>query len=274
MHQSTQISGGSWVNTATFGDCIYNFTVNTTVNNPFGADVMPNCNSTGAPPYFRPIIFWFLTNETTPPQGAASFCTPEISLFDVSVVVDMNDGSLTSVLEIQPFNASTLPLASLSQNVTGPPLNGEAFNGISFNLTNPDEYTVRRSNATTLQLSASILQVIAKTPGGVTTTFQTNNFTGTATMVYVSIEHHKFFEWMLKIYDLYHRVHTSKLRYKGKLPDHIQGKLRNPLIKAYQKWKGTEYVPPLTHPALWWSVKEPFPLLPAVTDAYIVQYCK
>jgi hypothetical protein len=42
----------------------------------------------------------------------------------------------------------------------------------------------------------------------------------------------------------------TKLRYGGKLPDHIQGNFRNPLIRAYEKWKGTNYVPPLTHPAL------------------------
>ena len=39
----------------------------------------------------------------------------------------------------------------------------------------------------------------------------------------------------------------TKLRYEGKLPDHIQGNFRNPLIRAYQKWKGRDYVPPLTH---------------------------
>ena len=59
----------------------------------------------------------------------------------------------------------------------------------------------------------------------------------------------------------------SKLRYEGKLPDHIQGNFRNPLIRAYQKWKGTDYVPPLTHPALKWSVKDPMPILSVVTDA-------
>ena len=59
----------------------------------------------------------------------------------------------------------------------------------------------------------------------------------------------------------------TKLRYEGKLPDHIQGKFRNPLIRAYQTWKGTSYVPDLTHPALKWSAKDPLPLLPVVTDA-------
>src|SRR6202044_1176356 len=32
-------------------------------------------------------------------------------------------------------------------------------------------------------------------------------------------------------------------------------------------WKGTDYVPPLTHPALKWSVRDPMPLLSVVTDA-------
>jgi hypothetical protein len=59
----------------------------------------------------------------------------------------------------------------------------------------------------------------------------------------------------------------TKLRYEGKLPDEIQGKFRNPLIRAYQKWKGIDYVPALTHSALKWSVKDPLPLLPVVTDA-------
>src|SRR3984957_11294269 len=59
----------------------------------------------------------------------------------------------------------------------------------------------------------------------------------------------------------------TKLRYEGNLPDNIQGKFRNPLIRSYKKWKGTEYVPPLTHPALRWSGEEPLPFLPVVTDA-------
>ena len=41
----------------------------------------------------------------------------------------------------------------------------------------------------------------------------------------------------------------------------------NSQIRVYQKWKGTDYVPPLTHPALKWSVKDPMPLLSVVTDA-------
>jgi len=43
--------------------------------------------------------------------------------------------------------------------------------------------------------------------------------------------------------------------------------LENPLIRAYQKWKGADYIPPLTHPALKWSIKDPMSFLPVVTDA-------
>ena len=59
----------------------------------------------------------------------------------------------------------------------------------------------------------------------------------------------------------------SKLRYEGKLPDCVEGNFRNPLIRSYQQWKGADYVPPLIHPALQWSVTDPLPLLPVVTDA-------
>jgi hypothetical protein len=153
--QSTQIGNGRWANTATFSGCIYSFTVTLTANNVFGAD--------------------------------ATFCAPKISLLEISTTLEINNNSLTSVLEIQPINASsTSSEASLSQNVTEPPMNGQAFNGISFNLTNPDELTIQKSNATTLQLSASILQVAAKAPGGLQAALHNNNFTEIATMIYVS----------------------------------------------------------------------------------------
>jgi hypothetical protein len=59
----------------------------------------------------------------------------------------------------------------------------------------------------------------------------------------------------------------TKLRYEGELPPCVEGNFRNPLIRSYQKWKGTDYVPSLTHPALKWSVTDPLPLLSVVTDA-------
>ena len=59
----------------------------------------------------------------------------------------------------------------------------------------------------------------------------------------------------------------TKLRYEGKLPSHVQGLLRNNLIRSYQKWKGTDYVPELVDEQLKWSANDPMNLLPIVTDS-------
>jgi len=182
--QSTATGGGGWNNDATFDGCTFSFYTGPTTTRQFGVDVMPDCNNTGAPEYFRPIIFWFFTFDTTPPQGSATFCAPTIALFDVVANVDINTGNLTSIQELQPFNTSTSLFASLSKNVTGAPLNGQAFNGIVFNLTGADEDVIARSNATDLQLPASIMQAATMAPGGLTVAFQTNSIVQMATKVY------------------------------------------------------------------------------------------
>jgi len=58
----------------------------------------------------------------------------------------------------------------------------------------------------------------------------------------------------------------TRLRYEGLLPNHVQGHLRNPLIRLYQTWKGTSYVPDKTDEQLRWSEHDPLELLPVVTD--------
>src|SRR5215471_20565373 len=60
---------------------------------------------------------------------------------------------------------------------------------------------------------------------------------------------------------------VTRLRYEEKLPNNIHGNLRNPLIRSYQKWKGTSYVPEATHAALKWTARDPLPMLPVVTDS-------
>jgi len=58
----------------------------------------------------------------------------------------------------------------------------------------------------------------------------------------------------------------SRLRYEGQLPEEIQGDMRNSLIRSYQNWKGTAYVPNKTDKLLRWSANDPMVLLPVVTD--------
>jgi hypothetical protein len=186
--QSTSVTGGGWTNSATFNGCTFTYTVNQTTAHLFGTNVMDDCDNTGTPEFFRPIVLWFFTYDTTPPQGSATFCNPTISLWDVTATVDIPTGNLLSVEEIAPFNSSTSPFASLSGNVTGSPMNGRAYNGVRFNLTTVDEFVIARSNATDLQLPASVFQAASQAPGGLSTAFQTNSFVGMATKIYVSNE--------------------------------------------------------------------------------------
>jgi len=157
--------------------------VNKTTAHLFGTDVMPDCDGTGTPEYFRPVVLWFFTYDTTPPQGSATFCTPNISFWDVTATVDITTGNLISVEEIGPFNSNS-PFSSISGNVTGPPMNGQAFNGIRFNLSITDQFVIARSNATDLELPGSIFQAASTGSGGLTAAFETNSFVGMATMVY------------------------------------------------------------------------------------------
>lgn len=59
----------------------------------------------------------------------------------------------------------------------------------------------------------------------------------------------------------------TKLRYENNLPQHIHGNLCNSLIRTYQSWKGTKYVPLTVHSNLKWTSKDPFPLLPDIKDS-------
>ena len=59
---------------------------------------------------------------------------------------------------------------------------------------------------------------------------------------------------------------VTKLRYHGLLSDCITGDRRNVIIRQFQQWKGTEYVPPNVHPSIQWSEQDPLDLLDIVTD--------
>lgn len=104
------------------------------------------------------------------------------------MTVDVGTGNLTDVKELSPYDADSAPLGSLSANITGTPLNGRAYNGVRFNMTNADQFVTARAAATDLQLPASIFQAAEAGPGGLTAAFSNNGsaFTTMATDVYVS----------------------------------------------------------------------------------------
>jgi len=58
----------------------------------------------------------------------------------------------------------------------------------------------------------------------------------------------------------------TKLRYEKSLPTHVTGDRRNVLIRQFQQWKGTSYVPQVVHRSIQWNNKDPFEMLDVVTD--------
>jgi hypothetical protein len=59
----------------------------------------------------------------------------------------------------------------------------------------------------------------------------------------------------------------TRLTYEDLLPKHINENLRNALIRQFQIYKGTDYIPPSVPNQLKWTVKDPMELLPIVADS-------
>jgi hypothetical protein len=53
----------------------------------------------------------------------------------------------------------------------------------------------------------------------------------------------------------------SKLKYDGLLPEYIDGHRCNTLLRQFQSWKGTGYLPQQMHTAIQWSKSSPFTVL-------------
>jgi len=98
----------------------------------------------------------------------------------------MASGNVTKLQELRPFSAAS-KFSSFSANVTGPPLNNRAYNGIMFNLTNPDRFILARANATRLQLPAAVYQAANKSPLGFSDSFDEIALTNLSKKIYVSI---------------------------------------------------------------------------------------
>jgi len=59
----------------------------------------------------------------------------------------------------------------------------------------------------------------------------------------------------------------TKLSYENMLPNHVNGNVRNPLIRQFQKYKGLDYVPSNVPKQLQWTSTNPMDLLPVITDS-------
>jgi hypothetical protein len=176
-----QNGDGSWNNSISVQGCSLNWVVNHTAEVIFGVNAT-NCST--AAPQFSPVAFWFFQYDPTV-LASASVCFPSFALFDVEVSYDVASQSLNNVTELGPFTSSS-NFSSAAGNITGPPLNGTAYNGIEFNLSNPDPFILARQAAIQLQMPAAILQKAQTSSAGLNASFTSNAFLRLSTMVYTT----------------------------------------------------------------------------------------
>jgi len=174
--------GRGWTNMAEdpIHQCSITFEVDVSSRILFGTDV-PTCTSPKDPQY-SPIVFWYFSYIPSA-LSAATFCYPSISIWDVNVAIDVGTGNVTKVTELRPFSSSS-NFSTYSANVTGEPLNGRAYNGITFNLTDSDRFVRARANATQLQLPAAVYQAAVKSPVGFSDSFKTGALTVLSEEIY------------------------------------------------------------------------------------------
>ena len=87
----------------------------------YGVVPVSNCGSASSVS-FQPVMFWFFhLNAQQQPEARGVFCQPTITIFNIKASASLNNGSLTGVTVKGRY--------ALSSNVTGSPLNGQAYNG-------------------------------------------------------------------------------------------------------------------------------------------------
>lgn len=189
--QSVQMSqhtdGTGWTNSATFSGCTYSWTVDKSSQHLFGAQVMTPCSAFNTSVEFMPVIFWFFTYEPTA-MASVTMCAPSIALHNVAVTVDLSTSNLTSVQTLGDVVPGQGNFTQHAGNLTGAPLNGQAYNGLNWTQSQlvADPFVNMRAQAIQLQLPAAVFQNAVQSQEGLAAAFVNNAFAGLSATVYRS----------------------------------------------------------------------------------------
>jgi hypothetical protein len=118
-------------------------------------------------------------------------CQPKISFWEVNVIREVSTGSITSVTKLGPFVPGTSPYSSFAGNLTSAPLNGQAYNGIIFNLTgsgDSDPFVQQRESAIRFALPGAVFQALQSSPQGLYIALGDSTMVNVASRVYVSLK--------------------------------------------------------------------------------------
>lgn len=130
----------------------------------------------------RPVFFWFSSNAGGSQQSAVVYCAPQLSLYYVTVSINLANGTLIDIVQTGDYEEPS--------NLTdgGPPLNGGIWNGVDFNLTNSTPIVLQRANATRLQLPAAVFVAAQESKNGLSAVFNTpETWANLTTVYYVSV---------------------------------------------------------------------------------------
>ncbi|KAJ7775089.1 hypothetical protein B0H16DRAFT_1303748 [Mycena metata] len=167
------------IQATTPGGCDGNVTFNpdsTTSGTQYGVVAVENCGSDDIE--FQPVMFWFFhrkADDIQTPQAAAVFCNPTISALNVMATVDLNNNSIISVTSLSPVTSSN--------NFTGSPQNGRAFNSLKFPPSN-DTFITARATAIASGVSGSIFRFASQLRGVQQTFDDPNGFLQITEQVY------------------------------------------------------------------------------------------
>ncbi|KAF8063359.1 hypothetical protein FPV67DRAFT_238820 [Lyophyllum atratum] len=115
----------------------------------------------------RPIMFWYFHNKSDgTPEAKTIFCSPSIKTFNVTASANLINGALYDVDKLSDY----VP----DNNVTGNPLNGQAFNGVVFQ-PSPNPFIQARALATSSGVSGAIFRFASQLKDGPQSTFDLPN---------------------------------------------------------------------------------------------------
>ncbi|KAF7416233.1 hypothetical protein PC9H_002498 [Pleurotus ostreatus] len=174
--------------TATSVDgCIGSASFNASDSNTQYGVVPVSCAGASPNITFQPVMFWYfhLRTDNNLPEAKAVFCTPAIKASNVEASVDLEKKTMSACVQKGDL--------SKPNNVTGPPLNGRAYNGLIFNFSpdeqdarnNPDRFVAARATAVAAGVSGAIFRLASQQSGGLQATFDLpNGFLDLTTQVY------------------------------------------------------------------------------------------
>lgn len=117
-------------------------------------------------------------------------CQPSISLWDVNLEMELSTKNIVSVTKIRPFVQGTSNYSSFAGNITGAPLNGQAYNGIRFNLSgsgDSDPFIQQREQSIQFALPGAIFQALQNKPEGLFAALGDSSMVELSSQVYVSV---------------------------------------------------------------------------------------